>query len=617
MSFSPDGFASPPEEPKGPEPPQQPAIPNTPPDTSSLFQPDSKLPEIMYPGQGSVTVDNRPPRGFKRLFANPRRVFLISAPLVLILIIGGFVFGYYLPNRPGAVWNTGMDRSGQALDELLSQATDKKQLEQYKKSEVKATMDIKAQGNDLAGSFTGRFDNSKADGEFKFTGKENGSASVDIGMKFISILANGATYPDSYIQLSGLKALGADSLVPGLSQYDGKWVSIEAKYLESLGLPVPSADKKKNDTRLNADDISEVIRATSSVAKDYVFTSDKDRALIEQRSFVGKEKIDGITAYHYKAAINKSHGDQFCSAYYTKLAGTSLYKKLNQNDQNKVNQSRDNDIKSCKKNDIGSINDKDTFDIWIGGKYKLIHKIRVTDNKNKNNYWDIGQDYKGGDEISLFTDYHTEGITPIDISINFTTNIKTVDSKGSIAASVGKGNEAWQGTASFEIKPLAGDLDIQKPANAIPIQSILHKYGLDSTGGFVDSAFSGQQAGAKDAKRKSDINVIYSQLEVFNAENGYYPSLAQVNSPTWRAANMRTFDNSALTPPGSSATTLARSASVSQYGYNPSGCNPSGEQCANYILEAQLDTGGKFTKYGSNLTITTTNPSTSPGTSVN
>lgn len=528
-----------------------------------------------------------------------------------MLIIAGFVFGYYLPNRPGAVWNTGLDRSGKALDELLTQATDKEQLEQYKKSEVKASMDIKSQGNDLSGTFTGRFDNSRADGELKFTGKENGSASVNIGMKFISILADGATYPDSYIQLNGLKALGADSLAPGASQYDGKWISVKAKYLESLGLPVPSADKKNNDSQVNAGDISEVIRATSSVAKDYVFTSNKDRALIEQRSFVGKEKVDGITAYHYKAGINKSHGEQFCTAYYDKLAGTSLYKKLNQNDQEKINKSRDNDIKSCKKDDIGSIKDSDTFDIWIGGKYKLIHKIRVTDDKNKGTYWDIGQNYNGGDEISLFSNYHYAGDTPADVSVNFTTNIKTVDSKGALSVNYGKGNDAWQATATFEIKPLSGELNLEKPADSIPIETILKQYGLDTAfSGGSGSIYSGQQAQASDADRKADINSIYAQLEVYNAENGHYPSLSQLNNSDWRAANMRGLDSSALAPPGSSAATLALTASSAQYGYSPSGCNSSGEKCSGFVLEAVLDTGGKFTKYSSNLTITTTNPGT-------
>jgi hypothetical protein len=612
--FTPDTFVRTPQAPEPNRPqPIQPAPSNTsPPDTSNLFQPDSKLPEIKYPGQGSVIVDNRPPRGIKRLFAKPKSTFIVLAPLVLALIIGGFVFGYYLPNRPGAIWNTGLDRSGQALDTLLTEATDKQQFEQYKKSEVKATMDVKYQGNDLSGSFTGRFDDSKADGELKFTGKENGSAAVNLGMKVISILADGATYPDSYIQLNGLKALGADNLAPGVSQYDGKWISVEAKYLESLGLPVPSADKKKNDTQINAGDISEVIRTTSAVAKDYVLTSDKDRALIEQRSFVGKEKVDGITAYHYKAGINKSHGEQFCTAYSDKLAETGLYKKLNHNDQAKINKSRDNDIKSCKK-DFSGIKDSETFDIWIGGKYKLIHKIRVTDDKNKDSYWDIGQDYNGGDEISLFSNYHYAGDNPIDVSANFTTNIKTVDSKGTLAVNYGKGNDAWQATASFEIKPLSGGLDLQKPADSIPIQTILKQYGLDTTDTFVnDSIYSGQQAQAKDADRKADINTIYSYVEVYFAQNGYYPSSAQINNPGWRASNMKDLDSSALAPPGSSATTLATSASSSQYGYSPSGCNSAGEQCSNFILEALLDTGGKYTKYGSNLTITTTNPSTSP-----
>lgn len=571
-------------------PPVSPPTDQMPVDPNKLFQADSGLPSVNT-NQGNFSVDNRPPGRFKRIFKNKKITALLAGQLVAILLVVGGVFGYYLPNRPGAVWDTGLNRSGQALDKLLTQATDQKQLEAFKKSEVNVSLSVKAPTGNFQGDFTGRFDQSKADGSLNFSVNEGGN-NTKLAMKYISILAAGAAYPDFYAQFNGIKALGADALVPGISQYDGKWISVDSNYFASLGLPVPSPNTEKNN--INSGDVSELIRAVSSVSKDYILTSDKDRAVIKQIKFVGKEKTDGISAYHYIAGIDKDHAKDYCKALYEKVATTKIYKNFSGNNQNAVDSSKKADIEACQRDNT---NINTNFDLWIDAKYKLIHKIRIPDESNNQAYTDIGQTYKGGDDISLFVNYH-DGKQSIDVNVTFSTNIKSIDSKGEVSITGGRGSETYSGKATLEIKPLSGDLNIQKPADSIPLQKILKKYGYDPTSDLFNDSLSGQQGQARDSEEKSDINAIYSEAEIYFAQNAYYPTLSELNSSSWRSANLHGLTADSLTPAGSSAAGLASKASTKQYGYSTSGCSAKG--CTGFVLTALLSNGQIYKKTGSN-----------------
>lgn len=579
-------------QPATPLPPLPQQAPLPPVDTNKLFQADTNLPQ-MNTNQGNFVVDNRPPGKLKRIFRSKKITAIIAAQIIVILLVVGGVFGYYLPNRPGAVWNTGLDRSGQALDKLLAQATGKQQLESFKKSQIDASLSVNAEGGSFKGDFTGRFDQSKADGNLNVS-VDTGGNSEKLAMKYISILASGATYPDFYIQLNGIKALGADSFVPGVSDYDGKWISVDSNYFKSLGLPVPTPGQNSDSNKINAGNVSELIRAVSSVSKDYILTSNKDRAVIKQVKFVGKEKTDGISTYHYIAAIDRDHAKDYCKALYEKVSTTAIYKNFNSNNQDKINKSKESDIKACQDYDT---NIKTNFDLWVDAKYKLIHKIRIPDDTNKQAYTEVGQNYKGGDDISFFVNYH-DGKSPVDINLTFSTNTKSIDSKGELTVKGGKGSSVYDGKVTFDIKPLSGDLNIEKPANSIPIQEIFNKYGIDP--GAFTQASSGQQAQAKDADRKADINAIYSQIEVYWAgNNGYYPTLGQINDASWRSANLQGFNSDSLKPSDSSATGLASAASSDQYGYSTSGCSSRG--CAKFTLTALLSNGQKYVKTDSRV----------------
>jgi prepilin-type N-terminal cleavage/methylation domain-containing protein len=88
----------------------------------------------------------------------------------------------------------------------------------------------------------------------------------------------------------------------------------------------------------------------------------------------------------------------------------------------------------------------------------------------------------------------------------------------------------------------------------------------------VLNSFQGVQARARDTERRTDINSVATQLEVYHGDNAGYPLLtANVNTDTWVSANLKGVDLQALRAPGTSANSFITSTTPTknQYGYSP------------------------------------------------
>lgn len=121
--------------------------------------------------------------------------------------------------------------------------------------------------------------------------------------------------------------------------------------------------------------------------------------------------------------------------------------------------------------------------------------------------------------------------------------------------------------------------------------------------GIVVITFSGTQAKGRDAERKTDLNGINAKLEEHFAEKGFYPTLAQINTPAYRTSDMPGLNEQALRDPKGASATLANAVGANQYAYEvtPAGCdNSAGNECSNYTLTATLEGGGTFVKQSSN-----------------
>lgn len=110
----------------------------------------------------------------------------------------------------------------------------------------------------------------------------------------------------------------------------------------------------------------------------------------------------------------------------------------------------------------------------------------------------------------------------------------------------------------------------------------------------IFATMGGVQTAARDTERQTDIKALQAQLESYYAQNGYYPVLADVNSSSWRQANMSSLDPAALSDPRSVTDSSLKSAPVSgSYSYqvyevNGAPCTIA-SKCAKYTLTATLD----------------------------
>jgi hypothetical protein len=154
-----------------------------------------------------------------------------------------------------------------------------------------------------------------------------------------------------------------------------------------------------------------------------------------------------------------------------------------------------------------------------------------------------------------------------------------------------------------------GRVSIDKPSGAKPFTDVLSQLqqtladsGIDITQILSSfSASSSLDSKSQDSERKVDIKTLQTQLEVFFSENGYYPSLADLNNASWRAQNMKSLDPAALSDPAntSGSTDIKAAAQAGYYAYAPKNsdggsCEADDTTCATYTLTAILADGQEF-----------------------
>ncbi len=106
----------------------------------------------------------------------------------------------------------------------------------------------------------------------------------------------------------------------------------------------------------------------------------------------------------------------------------------------------------------------------------------------------------------------------------------------------------------------------------------------------VLNTFSGVQARARDTERQTDVNSVATQLEVYYNDNGFYPTLANLQSDTWVQANLKGLDINALRAPGIATNSFggAAASTKDQYGYvaTPASCDnaSSTTNCTKFTL---------------------------------
>lgn len=88
----------------------------------------------------------------------------------------------------------------------------------------------------------------------------------------------------------------------------------------------------------------------------------------------------------------------------------------------------------------------------------------------------------------------------------------------------------------------------------------------------VLNSFAGVQERARDTERRTDLNSVSTQLEVYYNDNGGYPVFTgSVDTDSWITANLKGASLDAFRAPNQAANTVVNSATPTkdQYGYTP------------------------------------------------
>ncbi|MFI5270927.1 MAG: type II secretion system protein [Candidatus Saccharimonadales bacterium] len=106
--------------------------------------------------------------------------------------------------------------------------------------------------------------------------------------------------------------------------------------------------------------------------------------------------------------------------------------------------------------------------------------------------------------------------------------------------------------------------------------------------------FTGIQQRARNTKRTTDINAIDSHLEAYNANNGFYPTLTQMNTASFVSGNLKGLDPSALQDPQGSSPTLVDTPAAKAYAYQPTddnnnACDDVTTNCTKFTLTATYE----------------------------
>lgn len=424
-------------------------------------------------------VNPEPPVAPKKRSKKPLIIGVIIA-FLLILSTSAYVFGYYIPNQPENVWKTGLNRSGEVLSTLAEENTEAEKIESFKKSEISSTLSVTSDVVDVDGELTTKFDDTSSDSALSINLSSEeplfGTDQTELALKafLLTKLAEDSAFPDIFFKVSGFKDIKAvETYYPGLVTYDDKWISVSSDYLEStLGSYVEAEDfGYSSENELTAEETAAIAKAVTDTLNEYVFTDDDAKGIIEQREFIGKEDLDDINTYHYKAGYRFDNLAPFCRAMVDNVLNVEGTDKFFRDTEAKKD-ARVDAQEACDK----SVSDEDrqeledfSFDVWIDSKYKLIHKIRFTDEDNEANYIDIGQRYTGGDDVTFFAHIENGDVTAnLELNNNFD-SLKTV-----ITVNVDvSGDTPFTIKSTTTVQPYQEEITTTPPEAAVDIQEFL------------------------------------------------------------------------------------------------------------------------------------------------
>jgi len=446
-------------------------LPPLPTATGSVSPPQSSVVVSPFGSQGKpvITGTDKPKKGLSK------KLGLIIAAAIVVLG-GGSVAAYheYLAS-PNVIWSQSLGNMNKGYSNLIGYVNTQSNIHYHGIKET-GSVDVTASGQSYSGTMSSETYGVNSTSSIK---ADLGVANLDLEARTVAVA--GASEPDVYVQLSGIKSLGSylgADLTPPIASLDGQWILIDHNLLTDLENEAVKSEKAQSSSpTLTWAEIYSFLLSAGKVNKQYVFTANPSTAVMTVLKKYGTETVDGNKTYHYKVGFVKAHVKAYITAMCTALQQSNLGGYINQ-----VSGQSDGLSTQCvsMEKSTDQIKASDTIDVWANEDSHLIYKIRISDSSNPaENFTDIGLNYKSGDSFPFFISGQDKAdSSTTTYSIVATLNTKSNTLSTTIQVKDNDSSSPFSLTGNFSFKPNNTALNISVPAGAESITDVLSKLGL-------------------------------------------------------------------------------------------------------------------------------------------
>lgn len=402
---------------------------------------------------------------------------VIAGGILLVLLSAGYVFGIYMPNRPEAVFSTGLVRTGTAIDKLLEYT--RKQSEAKREStKLEGTLGVKSSTVSLDATIK-----SQSDGKNAKISLDANVAGQKLNVEALTVEAPSSKTPDVYLKVSGVKSYLEQNGGAQLAALDNQWIGVDHTLLDTLQKQIETTNNSSASLGQlpTAAQINDALAKTQKVNKEYLFTDNNKKAVLQNVGFVGKETIDGRQVYNYKVKLNHAQARDYIDALGRALDESTLndwYKKQN-NDQN-ISGTFEILKQGESKSPIAKDKADEIFNIRIDLKTKLVQSITFTSATETNpGTLTLSQSYTGGDIYPFALNVNMKDKeNPLEITLGVVVNTKTNNVDLTVK---GKNGSSSKTAFDFAAKMTPSDdkVTVTAPTGAKPITDVLKQLGLD------------------------------------------------------------------------------------------------------------------------------------------
>lgn len=449
-------------------------------------EPVLPVPEGSSP-EPSVTTDSAEPviSGAAASSVKPGRfrhwLLPVVVFVVLVLLAGGYVFGFYLPNTPANIYKKALSNTADGYDKLM----------QYNQGQAGQSQ----KGYEFDGSF--KLSGNGATGDGTFSGQsdgKNGTGKLDfdlMGQKFTAntrvITASGQTSPDIYLQVSGIKSILDAYGLNTLDSLDGQWLVIDHTLLDSVAGSAADESSAKIATPTTKQ-VQDVLAKIGAVNRDYLFTTNSGTAVLTNNKYLGKSTQNGRQVYGYEVGYNKAHLKTYVTSLGKALDGSQLDAWAKQVYDGKSLSDVLN-LTGMQK-DVDNLKGNETFHLYVDAKTKLVSRIEFTDQKDNSTFF-ITQDYTGGSIYPFSVGISNSPESDATLSLQFDTKTNTYTLGFSMTpGSKTTGSEGVTADFHMNLKPSNTSVNVTAPAGAESVTDLLNELGLSGgvSGPAADSA---------------------------------------------------------------------------------------------------------------------------------